>query len=34
MSKNVKDFIVSTADFIMKYDGKIACTGTTNLNAS
>lgn len=33
-SKNAKDFLVSTADFAMYYNGILACTGTTNLNTS
>jgi hypothetical protein len=30
----VKEFLVSTADFAMYYNGILACTGTTNLNTS
>lgn len=33
-TKNAKDFLVSTADFAMYYNGILACTGTTNLNTS
>lgn len=32
--KNAKDFLVSTADFALKYNGILVCTGTTNLNTS
>lgn len=31
---NATDFLVSTADFAAYYNGVLACTGTTNLNAS
>lgn len=34
MANNAKTFLVSTADFILKYNGVVACTGTTNLNTS
>ena len=34
MAKNPKNFLVSTADFALYYDGQLACTGTTNLNSS
>lgn len=34
MANNAKTFLVSTADFILKYNGIVACTGTTNLNTS
>lgn len=34
MSKNEKNFLVSTADFAFYVDDILACTGTTNLNAS
>lgn len=34
MSKNAKNFLVSTADFALYYNDILACTGTTNLNAS
>lgn len=34
MAKNTKEFIISTADFVFYHDDKIACTGTTNINAS
>lgn len=34
MAKNVKNFLVSTADFALYYDDMLACTGTTNLNTS
>lgn len=34
MSKNSKNFLVSTADFALYYNDILACTGTTNLNAS
>jgi hypothetical protein len=30
----VREFLVSTADFAMYYNGILACTGTTNLNTS
>ena len=33
-NKNEKDFLVSTADFVFYGDDVLACTGTTNLNAS
>lgn len=33
-SKNEKNFLVSTADFAFYVDDILACTGTTNLNAS
>ena len=33
-NKNEKDFLVSTADFAFYVDDVLACTGTTNLNAS
>lgn len=32
--ENVKNFLVSTADFAMYYDDILACTGTANLNTS
>lgn len=31
---NEKNFLVSTADFALFYNGMLACTGTTNLNTS
>lgn len=34
MATNAKNFLVSTADFAYYIDGILACTGTTNLNAS
>lgn len=34
MSNNSKNFLVSTADFAFYVDDVLACTGTTNLNAS
>ncbi len=34
MSKNEKNFLVSTANFALYYDDILACTGTTNLNTS
>lgn len=34
MSQNAKNFLVSTADFALYYNDILACTGTTNLNAS
>lgn len=34
MAKNVKNFLVSTADFALYYNDILACTGTTNLNTS
>lgn len=34
MSKQAKNFLVSTADFAYYVAGKLACTGTTNLNTS
>ncbi len=34
MPKNAKNFLVSTADFALYYNGQLACTGTTNLNSS
>lgn len=34
MSKNSKNFLVSTADFALYYNDILACTGTTNLNTS
>ena len=34
MSKNAKNFLVSTADFAFYVNDVLACTGTTNLNAS
>lgn len=34
MANNAKTFLVSTADFVLKYNGVVACTGTTNLNTS
>ena len=34
MAKKPKDFLVSTADFAYYVDDVLACTGTTNLNAS
>jgi len=34
MANNAKDFLVSTADFAFYVDDILACTGTTNLNAS
>lgn len=34
MAKNVKDFLVSTADVSFKIDGELAFTGTTALNTS
>lgn len=34
MDKNAKNFLVSTADFALYYNDILACTGTTNLNAS
>lgn len=34
MSTSEKNFLVSTADFSLYYNGILACTGTTNLNAS
>lgn len=34
MSNNAKNFLVSTADFAFYVDDILACTGTTNLNAS
>lgn len=34
MSKNAKNFLVSTADFALYYNDILACTGTTNLNTS
>ena len=34
MAKNVKNFLVSTADFALYYNDVLACTGTTNLNTS
>lgn len=33
-NKNEKNFLVSTADFAFYVDDVLACTGTTNLNAS
>ena len=32
--KNAKNFLVSTADFALYFNDILACTGTTNLNAS
>lgn len=34
MPKEAKSFLVSTANFVLKYNGEVACTGTTNLNTS
>lgn len=34
MANNPKNFLVSTADFAFYVDDVLACTGTTNLNAS
>lgn len=34
MTKNAKNFLVSTADFALYYNDILACTGTTNLNTS
>ena len=34
MAKEAKNFLVSTANFVLKYNGQVACTGTTNLNTS
>ena len=34
MANNAKNFLVSTADFALYYNGILACTGTTNLNTS
>lgn len=34
MAKEAKSFLVSTANFVLKYNGQVACTGTTNLNTS
>lgn len=34
MENNAKNFLVSTADFAFYVDDVLACTGTTNLNAS
>lgn len=34
MAKNAKNFLVSTADFAYYVNDVLACTGTTNLNAS
>lgn len=34
MVKNVKDFLVSTADFAYYHNNILACTGTANLNTS
>ena len=34
MASQTKNFLVSTADFALKYNGVLACTGTTNLNTS
>ena len=34
MANNPKNFLVSTADFAYYVDDVLACTGTTNLNAS
>lgn len=34
MAGKAKNFLVSTADFALYYDEKLACTGTTNLNTS
>ena len=34
MSTSEKNFLVSTADFSLYYNEILACTGTTNLNAS
>lgn len=34
MANNAKNFLVSTADFALYYNGQLACTGTTNLNSS
>ena len=34
MANNAKNFLVSTADFAYYVDKVLACTGTTNLNAS
>ncbi len=34
MTNNAKNFLVSTADFAFYVDDVLACTGTTNLNAS
>lgn len=34
MGTQAKTFLVSTADFALKYNGVLACTGTTNLNTS
>lgn len=38
MNQNIKnsnkDFLVSTADFVLYYNDILACTGTTNLNTS
>lgn len=34
MANVAKDFVVSTADFLFYHNGKLACSGTTNLSAS
>lgn len=34
MANIAKDFVVSTANFLFYHDGKLACQGTTNMNAS
>lgn len=34
MNNNAKNFLVSTADFALYHNDILACTGTTNLNAS
>lgn len=34
MTKDIKNFLVSTADFALYYNDVLACTGTTNLNTS
>lgn len=33
-NSKAKNFLVSTADFALLYNGMLACTGTTNLNTS
>jgi len=33
-NSRAKSFLVSTADFALKHNGMLACTGTTNLNTS
>ncbi len=33
-TEHAKNFLVSTADFAYYVGGVLACTGTTNLNAS